>query len=514
MNVMGDQRQLADLVNRLDGTTTQRWLRSELATLSTETDRPSVLQVVSSPRSAARILPTGLCQDESWGLLAPNSSSDVIVQQVERADLIVWIMSALKVFPGEYAAVLSLAIEQRIPIWAVMVGIEQLADRTAFTSSLEKHQTRLADGSDLFLVERDTSSEITSRLRNRLAQDGQRIAATGHQRRHDRTSIRCRRRLSEEREEAVALMEKASQRLEIVQAGLASAEILSKNAVDDIRVTYQQLESTVESLRNDLTGFLEVEAREQTSERLNKQIRSKISKWRKRALENAIKQSKELAQDGVTRWVGRLASDLLTLADLCGDQADRAENPNLQPATLLRKIDPALGGIAEDIRGSAIEMEQSMNQDAIQRLLETLGRELGRPRPSRREREDESAAERKGTTEQTTSRESRAAEPKGTTEQTKSREARAAKQSRTPEQIRRTLECNRLCEIVGRACDTLAQAIRAHANRRSDVLIDIAQQVVTDAGAGLIKRVDADVKSHQDRLGVITAAERWLAVEQ
>ena len=218
--------ELQQLVTVLDGLRPGEWLRHRLDTFSKPADTPSVLVLISSPRTIKRAFPEGLTLNHEWIQLAGSESEEETVLAVENSDLVIWGMSALRLFPGDYAAVLETARGEKIPIWAIVTGLGHLSDRQAFIEkTLPESKARLPAGSEIILYQANTINPI-EKVEELLAQKGQILAKAGRDRRKTNMVSRLRVILLDEREDTLTNLTRANQQLDTAKSGIRAIEVM------------------------------------------------------------------------------------------------------------------------------------------------------------------------------------------------------------------------------------------------------------------------------------------------
>src|SRR5258708_20719956 len=95
-----------------------KWLKERLAAENAPPLRPHVLVCATSLPEIARVFPEGLRWHSAWQYYEPIE--DIPSAAVADADVIIWGMAALRMFPAEGAAILKLAQAPQIPPWSIV----------------------------------------------------------------------------------------------------------------------------------------------------------------------------------------------------------------------------------------------------------------------------------------------------------------------------------------------------------------------------------------------------------
>ncbi len=140
---------LATTLGHLASFPTRAWLQERVAAFDAPPPRPHVVVVDSDPSGIQAMYGHPLRQDAAWQVVAPDDAA--VAHLVDDADVIVWGMSALRLFPGEAAVILNQARQDALPILAVVTNTERVGDPNGFAAILSQWQGELPPGSAFFV---------------------------------------------------------------------------------------------------------------------------------------------------------------------------------------------------------------------------------------------------------------------------------------------------------------------------------------------------------------------------
>jgi hypothetical protein len=236
----------------LEGLEAGEWLAGRLEELGSASEVPRALVIVSARRGIAATFRDGLKLCPHWVVLDPADGADAGATTAEY-DLIVWGMSALKLFPADYATALDVARREKIPIWAVIVGLELLTDQQEFTERIvPRTRALLPEFSETIVCGGEEAAAEIGRL---LAENGAKIARAGRLRRKTSLADGLRSRISDERLELTRKVSKTLNLMETARLGGESVKVRIRSTARDIfgdtrpfRALVDELHSKIDSV--------------------------------------------------------------------------------------------------------------------------------------------------------------------------------------------------------------------------------------------------------------------------
>ena len=159
-----------------------KWLKERLAAENAPPLRPHVLVCATSLPEIARVFPEGLRWHSAWQYY--EAIEDIPSAAVADADVIIWGMAALRMFPAEGAAILKLAEAHQIPIWVIVVGYDYVGEPEQFYSqAVPRMKNRLPPASEIIV---EGVEDTRQRVLVLLTQRSETLVNEGRRRRQQR----------------------------------------------------------------------------------------------------------------------------------------------------------------------------------------------------------------------------------------------------------------------------------------------------------------------------------------
>jgi len=231
----------------LKGLDAGEWLAERLEELGTGSEVPRALVIVSARRGIAATFQDGLKLCPHWVVIDPADGVDAGAS-IADYDLIVWGMSALKLFPADYAPALDVARQEKIPIWAVIICLELLSDQQEFTERIVPRTRELLPEFSETIVCRGV--EAAAEIRRLLAENGAKIARAGRLRRKRSLADGLRSRISDERLELTRKVRKTLDLTETARLGGESVKVRIRSAARDIFGDMRPFRALVDELHS------------------------------------------------------------------------------------------------------------------------------------------------------------------------------------------------------------------------------------------------------------------------
>lgn len=291
-------QQVADLLDTLPS---GQWLQQQLTEYAPPSLQPHVLVLLSAPQHMRQVFPNGPPLDPSWQIWQQDGVLTLPV--LEKTDLIIWLMPAMRLFPGEYNIALEQARQQSIPIWAIITGIERLSDENTFLHQrLPKYRASLPEDSQLFLVRPTMRVPLQETILHALDREATQLLQRGENRRLKILTIRLKERLHQERQELSQRLNKAERFASTAQAGVASLKILMNATPIAILSEYYALTKTVERLKNALLEKADAEGVRAPMDELVGIFSSAVITWQQETFEVALREKSSRAQAYLQEW--------------------------------------------------------------------------------------------------------------------------------------------------------------------------------------------------------------------
>lgn len=300
---------LRDAAVALEGLETGRWLSERLAEVGKAADAPRALVLVSARRDAGRLFPGGLKLHPGWviveGVVGPEFGA-----AVRDFDLIIWVMSALKLFPADYALVLETARGAGIPIWAVVAGTELLGEPQTFIEKIvPQSRARLPEHSEIILCE-PQDEEVLRTLRRMLASSGPSIVAAGHVRRKSNILEGLRAHLSQERRAVCDEMDTALDLMDTARMGVESLRIMTGVAAREIFGDFRSLEALMNGFQRELEESVTWPREAADIDSPRQRLERRLSEMRSQVLEKEIERQRQKGLNEIGRWCEEASTEL------------------------------------------------------------------------------------------------------------------------------------------------------------------------------------------------------------
>ena len=291
-------QQAADL---LDTLTSGAWLRQQLVEYAPPSQQPHVLVLVSAPRSVSQVFPQGLPLDSTWQVVPEGK--ELTQAMLEQADLIIWFMTALRLFPGEYALALEQARRQTIPIWAIITGMERLSDENSFLHQrLPKYRASLPADSQFFLFRPTPRIPLHEAVVHALDKQGADLLKQGDERRLNILASRLKEQMSQERQMLSGKLSQAEQFASTASAGVSSLKILTNATANTIVRNYYSLQHTIDMLKNELLEKTAVEGIHEPLDTLPDIFIGAVLRWQKETFEAKLREKRTQAEAQLHAW--------------------------------------------------------------------------------------------------------------------------------------------------------------------------------------------------------------------
>jgi hypothetical protein len=296
-----DQTSLQELARLLDPLESGRWLHQQLIEYAAPSPSPRVLLLISARRDLPLIWPEGTQADPSWQTWSTDQELSLSV--LEQTDLIIWVMTAMRLFPGEYHLALEQSRQMQIPLWAIITGMERLSDESSFLHQrLPDYRASLPAGSQLLLVRPKMRTPLPVALDQLLASEGTQFCQQGHQRRLQTVRQRLKHEIQQERQAITKQLQKAEQYAETAEAGLDSLQDLTAAAATAALAEYQALYPLYEDLKELLLVRAGLEGVHEPLEKLPEIFGAEFDTWQQEDFLPRLRAKQTSAEVSLQAW--------------------------------------------------------------------------------------------------------------------------------------------------------------------------------------------------------------------
>jgi len=308
--------QAAELLQGLDSGI---WLQAGLAEISKMPKQPRVIVLVSSQEAIERVFPSGLQFDARWAVWDSTEALEPPLRDM--ADVILWGMRAMVMFPDDYkvqrgdgyTALCEQAESEQIPIWAIVVGLDQMSEieRARFVRrDVNECRRRLPKGSHILLVE-DPIKEH-QRIQRLLREESVELLKIRAVARRKWLAEEVLKRLPDERKALREKLMKANTALRTSRQGSESLKPRSRAVAFHLLQEYNQLYKALDRLKRDLHMILEIEeyALEVDVELAVQAIAQNLEEWSSVTLRSELARCETQAQQYITKWCNNYRREL------------------------------------------------------------------------------------------------------------------------------------------------------------------------------------------------------------
>ena len=185
-------------------------------------------------------------------------SEELMRDMVHQSDVLFWVMSALRMFHGDFSPALEAAIRKSVPIWVGVTGVDAVADPDAFIqSAVAEVKTRLRGESEIFIFQRDGVGRELEKIGGILRTKSQLLADRGGARRYETLRASMLQRLAEFRRSVEADFGSLEKRLDTASHGLEAARIQLRSATGQVRELQIKIISLVDGWAQDMCTRIE-----------------------------------------------------------------------------------------------------------------------------------------------------------------------------------------------------------------------------------------------------------------
>ncbi len=313
---------------------------------------PQVLILISAQREIEKAFPEGLRLDQVW--TERNSTNQLAADTIEQADVVIWGMSAMHMFPAEFKVALDVARRERIPIWAVVVGVGRVGDKESFLrTTIPARQAQLPAHSEMLIYQVDGGELIIKQLRELLAEYGATLATAGRARRLNHLAQQVRKRLLAERQALQVELEHGERFTDTGQRGIEALKVLSSTVADAILVKYNSLFKFLEKLDQELQEIVNFQSDALDFNALGQKITAQIQEWRFSTLERELDRLLEESRERIIRWCSEYTQELESFFHSFSSLGDGPQTIGdmliLTPGHVLPQIEPILAGMKAEI---------------------------------------------------------------------------------------------------------------------------------------------------------------------
>jgi hypothetical protein len=366
---------LCDAAAALEGLETGRWLSERLAEVGKAADVPRALVLVSARREAGRLFPSGLNLHPSW-VIVEDEVGPELSAAVRDFDLIIWVMSALKLFPADYELVLETARDADIPIWAVVAGTELLGEPETFVEKIvPQSRAQLPEHSEIILCE-PQGDEVLRTLGRMLASSGPSIAAAGHLRRKSNILEGLHTHLSQERRAVCDEMDTALDLMDTARMGVESLRIMTGIAAREIFGDFRSLEALVNGFQRELEENATWPREAADTDSLRLRLERRLSEIRSQVLEREIERQRQKSLNEIGFWCEEASTELRRFFGPFKAVAESQEALeralSIRPEAVHDRLQPALDAFRQTIFDRFDNFSARIEKNFLMKLFKRL----------------------------------------------------------------------------------------------------------------------------------------------
>jgi len=371
---------LQNVKELLKGTNTFIWLVRELNRLVGEKDSPQILVVISSPSYFKKKFPEGLKIEEDWFELLPEDLPERMAYLAESSDLILWAMTALRLFPGEYKAVLATAKNENIPVLAIIAGLDNLSDPEHFIKNdLLDYKARLPDKSEILLYQKSNHVEIVDSVREFVSARGEMLANYGKKRRKEKVTVQLKSKLNQEQAELQLSLSQITKFLETAQCGIQYLGVMAGSEASVMIDWNNDLTRFIEELENGIFILLDAKSMQLSSDELKNELDDIFHNYGSQ-LENMMGQNIELSIKQCERWAVETSNQLYSFFhpfyDMIPGPSQLNDILTVNPGPLLSQLGKILSSLSNEVLQEYDAIRQRIEHDHWLAILRLLGKSL------------------------------------------------------------------------------------------------------------------------------------------
>lgn len=231
-------------------------------------------------------------------------SEEMMCDMVHQADVLFWVMSALRMFHGDFSPALDAALRESVPTWVFVTGVDAVGDTEAFIRSATTDvKARLGGESEIFIFRKESAEQVIDKISEILDIRAQSLAARGLIRRYEAIRASMLKQLTEFRRSVEGEFAGLERRLDTASHGLQAARIQLKSAAARVQDARSKIISLVERLVQDMTARIEAANDSRKLETVCKSIERTLGDFlEQRFFPEAAEAAAQIAAVGTTAW--------------------------------------------------------------------------------------------------------------------------------------------------------------------------------------------------------------------
>jgi hypothetical protein len=283
----------------VSGTELQPLFERDICRLKSGPSALSKCLVISAPA------PTGLdAALNATTKMDSRLSEDAMREAVHQSDVLFWVMSALRMFHGDFYPAVEAARCESVPVWIGLTGVDAVADTEAFIrTAIADAKARLGGDSEIFIFRKETAEQALESIRDTLEVRAQSLAERGSERRYSALRSSMLRQLTNFRRSVETEFAGLEKRLDTASLGLQAAKIQLTSAAASVQDRRSRLISLVDRFAQDTSTRVETAKDPKTLETACKSVEKFLGDFlNQRFLPEAEEAAAQMTTTGANAW--------------------------------------------------------------------------------------------------------------------------------------------------------------------------------------------------------------------
>jgi len=368
----------------LDGFRAGQWLSESLQGFSMNDPSLAVLVSASTEQDRKEVLPEGTGLPAHLTILQGDETPDYIAKAVLENDLWIWVVSAMRRFPADYAAGLRAARKDLVPIWAVVTRLERLNDPQGFHDTIAPEMLKqLPAHSRVIAGDNPENLSVVHVICEMLSVEGAALAEAGRERRMQNLEMGLLGQIAHDRKHLTEDLERSIRLSETARKGANACVRSAGHTAITLLPGAEALKNTIGLLVKDLEGLVDSLRELLDQQALVREIREKVARWETEKWEPQIDGIIQSASAGIQRWCAEsgkcLEEYFLPLADKMSTQDALIQAAKPDCKKVLNEASPILGSLKQSSMERIRDLYESLDRDFVLSLIQMV-RKVGSAR--------------------------------------------------------------------------------------------------------------------------------------
>lgn len=491
-------------------TRTGEWLSSQIEKLVDDNKQLKVSLLISSRRDIERAFSTSLKIQDDWMEFSPEDIKSR-EEEIERSDLVIWGMTAMKLFSSEYEAALDIVRSEKIPVWAVVVGLGRVNDRdNYFKNIIPREKSKLPEKSEFFLKDSETSDQIIKQIKINLDIKTNALSIDGQNRRKKNIIIELRERLASEKKQLTEEVTVRERYYEKSHAGARAINVMTAPYSNELIVSYKLLSDILLEFRGKIEKNIEEKGNELASDEIKEQLK-KFQEFRQSVLETTLQTEKEKLIENVKTIAEKITTELSNYFHKPENIYVDTEKFNISIKLNLDIVKSKLTKFLNNLNSNMLEsfdsIVKNIENDWVLRTTKALGKEIKLPDKEQQKKEDEDKEDESSdidvTKKKGEGKEGESSDPDDETENKKK-----IKILNAAERARQHVEEKRFTQLLIECFDSCVDDWENYIKTSTKQIQTVFCDAIDECSAPGLNDISSLIKEKQKKLDKIISAEK------